>query len=160
MKVNLLCFLRCTTIQTTVTITNTRIKLTVIGTTTDTITTVFLFEVEPSVEDPNSDVGVSGTTTAVVGFCTGVVVWPLITPLPVVGPSLVVVIKVFCVVVSPPAVELISVVTGGGVVVCAAIVVAVVCAGVVGGFSSLVTSLPLVVVGLPVVTGASVVVLG
>jgi hypothetical protein len=43
----------------------------VIGTTTDTITTVFLFEVEPSVEDPNSDVGVS---TAVVGLRAGVVV--------------------------------------------------------------------------------------
>ena len=42
-----------------------------------------------------------------------------------------------------------------------AIVVAVVCAGVVGGgLSLLVMSLPLVVVGLPVVTGASVVVLG
>ena len=91
-KVNLLCFLRCTTIQTTVSITTARITIVVIGTTTDTITTVFLFEVAPSVEDPNS----------------GAVVW--LTPFPVVGPSLVVVIKAFCVVVStgsPPVVMLI-----------------------------------------------------
>ena len=46
--------------------------------------------------------------------------------------------------------------------VCTAIVVAVGCFCVVGGggVSSLVTSLPFVVVGLPVVTGASVVVPG
>ena len=47
---------------------------TVIATTTDTIITVFLFEVAPSVEEPNSDVVVSCTITAVVVFCAGVVV--------------------------------------------------------------------------------------
>ena len=110
MKVNLLCFLRSImTTQTTVSITtDIKITLIVIGTTTDTMTTVFLFEVAPSVEDPNSDVEVSCTITAVVGLCTGAIVW--LTPLPVVGPSLVVVIKAFCVVVStcmPPVVVLI-----------------------------------------------------
>ena len=96
------------TTQTTVAITKIRITITAIGITTDMITTVFLFEVAPSVEDPNSDVEVSCTITAVVGLCTGAIVW--LTPLPVVGPSLVVVIKAFCVVVStcmPPVVVLI-----------------------------------------------------
>ena len=73
-----------------------------IGITTDTITTVFLFEF---VDKLNFDVVVSCTITAVVGFCAGVVVW-----LSFVGPSLVVVIKLFCVVVctcTPPVVVLI-----------------------------------------------------
>ena len=59
--------------QTTVTIAKVRAIITMIVTTTDTIITVFLFELAPSVEEPNSDVVVSCTITAVVVFCAGVV---------------------------------------------------------------------------------------
>ena len=96
-KVNLLPLLRCTTIHTVVTITNTRAAITATTTTTDTIMTIFLFDFAPSVEEPTSDVlVVSCTVTGVVGFCAAVVLW---LSLLLVGTPLVVVISVLGVVV-------------------------------------------------------------